>query len=114
MGTYNCWNGLFPNKSTLQTGYWQGSDVNVLTIVNPLWGSGVGLVPNCTFSLCFGTISGDLSPAMAHILVRQNEPDIYSSEVLQEVAMGIYCTQIQPSDHDFVAVSSQGLDITSF
>ena len=75
------------------------------------------LIPNCTFSLCFGSISGELSPAMAHILVRNSqvkismvrpdEPDIYASEVYQEVGMGIYCTHIQSSNHDFVVISSQ-------
>jgi len=36
-----------------------------------------------------------------------NEPDIYASEVYHKGVIGIYRTQVQPSDHDFVAPSSQ-------
>ena len=111
---------LFPNYSTLQTECWK--DVNGLPIANPLWGSRVLLIPapDCTFSLCFGIISGEFSQVMAHILVRSSQAKIPMANQMSLIFMplkcttkgviGIYRIQIQPSDQDFVALSSQWLD----
>ena len=62
-------------------------------------------IPNRTFLVRFGGISGEFGQAMVRILarrsrakipmVRPNEPDM-PPKCTKKVLLGIYCTQIQP------------------
>jgi len=78
------------------------------------------LIPNRTFLVCFGGISGEFGQAMLRILARRrrskipmarpNEPDmlICSRRVPKRSELiVIYRTQIRPSDHHMVAISCQ-------
>ena len=63
------------------------------------------LIPNRTFLVCFGGISGEFGRAMVRILarrsrakipmVRLNEPDMLPKRT-KKVRLGIYRTQIRP------------------
>ena len=74
-------------------------------------------VPNHTFLVCFGGISGNFGRAMVRLakisIARTNEPDM-SPKRTKKVRLDIYRTQIRPSDHDFVAISGQWLDISGY
>ena len=79
------------------------------------------LIPNRTFLVCFGGISGEFGQAMVRILARRrrsktpmarpNELDmlICSRRVPKrsEQRIAIYRTQIRPSDHHMVAISDR-------
>ena len=52
-------------------------------------------IPNRTFLVSFGGISGEFGRAMVLILARPNEPDMPPKRT-KKVLLGIYRTQIQP------------------
>ena len=66
---------------------------------------GVIFIPNRTFLVRFGSISGEFGRAVVRILARRsrakipmarpNEPDMPSKRT-KKVPLDIYCTQIQP------------------
>lgn len=83
---------------------------------------GVVLTPIIPFWYASGGISGPFGGAMVRILqlvsrslskiptVRPNEPGVTPKRT-KEVQLGIYCTQIQPSEHDIVVI--QVIDLIS-
>jgi len=44
-------------------------------------------------------------------MVRPNKPEMLPKHT-RKVQLGIYHTQVRPSEHDIVAVSGLGLDVT--
>ena len=52
-------------------------------------------IPNRTFLVGFGGISGEFGRAMVRILARPNKPDMLPKPT-KKVRFGIYRTQIQP------------------
>ena len=75
------------------------------------------LIPNRTFLLRFGGISGDFGRAMVRILARRsrakipmarpNEPDMPPKRTKKvRLHVGIYRTQIQPKSGDLTVIKS--------
>lgn len=81
-------------------------------------------IPNRTFLVSFGGISGEFSWAMVRILARRSRakiPMMASPNELdmppkrpKKVRLDIYRAQLWPSDRDIVAISGQSLDIARY
>lgn len=99
---------VFVNLALFQLWYFANwmlnryEDLYSLSLVNPLWGFGMVIIPNCTFLLHLRSISGEFGQAMACILVRCSRAKIPKVRLNEHDSYKRICLWSVPKRFDYV------------